>query len=136
MAEFADDLRSQALQAISDTLQLANEFPLGSPARRIFKTAAKHLKLHYIYTDSQKKGLVLMQISMGNRKISDMVDALGLKRPEINYLLGELLAAGYVAERQGKPETGPGRPARIFDLCPKADSWLATHTAEFFSLNW
>jgi hypothetical protein len=132
LSEF-DDLRSQALRAAGQILDIADQFPKGH-ARSVLRSAADKLKIIYVYSRSQKKTLILAQVSRGNKRITDMSAELLLCRAEIEDLLKDLLEADYICERREMPAGGMGRPYRVFDLSEKGERWTEDNK-DFFTTN-
>lgn len=119
--------------AAGELAEIADRFPLGSPARMTLYLAVRRLKVTYAYSKPQKLALILGLIAIGNGKIGDLVAELGLRRPEIESLVAELIISGHVDDRREKiADNGRGRPYRIIVLTERGKNWAAKNRITTF----
>ena len=114
-----------ALQSVEELDRLADQFPARSPGQRAIRAAAWKLRISYVYGTKQKNRVILIEIGKGSRTISDLVTSTGMKRSIIKAGVSDLVAKGYLNQRNVRPVGGrAGRPLQSYTLADKGTEWF------------
>lgn len=115
------EIKDQALEAAKVFAEIAAVFPKGEAAWIICVNAERQLRKRYGLTPDQRRARVLRFIGDGYLSIDELCKGLWYSRRDVQALLKDLIAAGYVIERLEPPIGGIGRPRRTYRMSESSD---------------
>ena len=106
--------RRRGLDVAEMVAKIAGEEPDGFAKDTLYR-AARAIRTHYGYKESEKEEVVLKKIAVGASTISDLIRETGFPQPDIWRITKSLVERGEILE-QKMSYSGTGRPTFLYFL--------------------
>lgn len=114
MAELTAKQRRRGLDVAETVAKIAGEEPDGFAKATLYK-AARTIRTHYGYKESEKEAVVMKKIAIGASTINDLIRETGFPQPDIWRITKTLTERGEIIEKK-MSYSGNGRPILLYVL--------------------